>query len=174
MAPDSTLNTIFDNTYTIVYNINMLIKLGTELSKAREHMGVSLQAIADNAKISAAYIQKLERGEVTTPSPRVLRRLASSLSLPYLELMKLAGYLDKEELAEAHLFEPSPRPHPLASQKLTVKGVRAILRKWELREGKVLVVEDASTASLVVVARDLKDRDDKIAVLEEVIRKLRT
>lgn len=46
-------------------------------------------------------------------------------------------------------------------------------RTWKLRKGKVLVVEDASTASLVVVARDLKDRDDKIAALEEVVRKLR-
>ena len=46
-------------------------------------------------------------------------------------------------------------------------------RTWKLREGDVLVVEDATTASLVVVARDLKDRDDKIAVLEEVLRKLR-
>jgi hypothetical protein len=44
---------------------------------------------------------------------------------------------------------------------------------WELREGKVLVVEDAKTASLVVVAKDLKDRNDKVAVLEEIIRKLR-
>jgi thiamine phosphate synthase YjbQ (UPF0047 family) len=43
---------------------------------------------------------------------------------------------------------------------------------WKLREGKVLVVEDASTASLVIVARDLKDQHDKIAVLEEVLRKL--
>jgi len=45
---------------------------------------------------------------------------------------------------------------------------------WELRNGKVLVVEDASTASLVVVARDLNDRDDKIAALEEVLRKLKS
>ncbi len=47
-------------------------------------------------------------------------------------------------------------------------------RRWELREGKVLVIEDANTASLVVVARDLKDRDDKVAALEEVLRKLRS
>jgi len=47
-------------------------------------------------------------------------------------------------------------------------------RTWKLRNGEVLVVEDASTASLVVVAKGLKDRDDKIAVLEEVLRKLRT
>ena len=33
---------------------------------------------------------------------------------------------------------------------------------WELRDGKVLVVEDASTASLVIVAKDLKDRADKV------------
>jgi hypothetical protein len=49
-----------------------------------------------------------------------------------------------------------------------------VSQTWELREGKVLVVEDAKTASLVVVAKDLKDRDDKVAVLEAIIRKLRT
>jgi DNA/RNA-binding domain of Phe-tRNA-synthetase-like protein len=46
-------------------------------------------------------------------------------------------------------------------------------RTWNLRDGKVLVVEDANTASLVIVARDLKDRDDKVAALEEVLRMLR-
>ena len=55
-----------------------------------------------------------------------------------------------------------------------MKEVGAVSHTWELTEGKVLVVEDANTASLVVVARDLKDRDDKIAVLEEILLKLRT
>jgi hypothetical protein len=45
---------------------------------------------------------------------------------------------------------------------------------WELRKGKVLVVEDASTASLVVVARDLKDREDKVAALQEVLQSLQS
>jgi hypothetical protein len=45
---------------------------------------------------------------------------------------------------------------------------------WQLRSGKVKVVEDASTASLVVIARDLKDRDEKVAVLEEIVRKMKT
>ena len=44
---------------------------------------------------------------------------------------------------------------------------------WEIREGKVTVVEDASTASLVVIARDLKDRDEKVAVLEEIVRRMK-
>jgi hypothetical protein len=50
---------------------------------------------------------------------------------------------------------------------------RTMSRKWKLRKGKVLVVEDADTASLVIVARDLKNREDKIAALEEVLRKMR-
>ena len=47
-------------------------------------------------------------------------------------------------------------------------------RTWELQKGKVLVVEDANTASLVIVARDLKGQEDKIAALEEVLRKMRS
>jgi len=57
---------------------------------------------------------------------------------------------------------------------LLKKEVGTVSHTWELRDGKVLVVEDASTASLVVVARDLKDLDDKVAVLEEILRKLRS
>lgn len=45
-------------------------------------------------------------------------------------------------------------------------------RQWKLRKGTVLVVEDAKTASLVIVARELKDRTDKIAALQEVLEAL--
>jgi bacterioferritin (cytochrome b1) len=44
---------------------------------------------------------------------------------------------------------------------------------WELQEGKVLVVEDADTASLVIVGKHLKDREDKITALEEVLQNMR-
>jgi len=47
-------------------------------------------------------------------------------------------------------------------------------RTWKLRKGNVIVVEDANTASLVIVAKDLKDRTDKVSALEEVIHKLRS
>ena len=39
-------------------------------------------------------------------------------------------------------------------------------------KGQVTVVEDARTASLVIVARDLKNRREKVAALEEVLRQL--
>ena len=104
----------------------MLVELGTELRNARDQLGASLQSVADTAKISAAYLQKLERGEVDTPSPRVLRRLASSVGLPYLRLMELAGYLDEAELAEARSRGLLPRPHPLAGRQLTPEEWRAV------------------------------------------------
>jgi hypothetical protein len=47
-------------------------------------------------------------------------------------------------------------------------------RKWKLRKGNILVVEDAKTASLVIVARGLKDLSEKITVLKEVLAKFET
>jgi transcriptional regulator with XRE-family HTH domain len=110
----------------MVYNPLMLSELAAELRRAREQLGVSLQAIADPAKISVAYLQKLERGLVGSPSPHVLRRVASSAGVPYLRLMELAGYLDEDEVAAARERETTPRPHPLAEQKLSQGEWRAV------------------------------------------------
>ena len=97
----------------------MLADLGKELRRARDQKGASLEAVAAPAKISAAYLHKLEHGGVDSPSPRVLARLAVVLDTSYLRLLVLAGYLDEEQLAMASLRDPSLHPHPLAAQQLT-------------------------------------------------------
>ena len=104
----------------------MLTELGSELQTARKEKGLSLEAVAGPAKISAAYLHKLERGVVNSPSPRVLARLAVSSGISYLRLMELAGYLDEEQLARARLREPSAHPHPLAGQQLTPEEWQAV------------------------------------------------
>jgi transcriptional regulator with XRE-family HTH domain len=104
----------------------MLIKLGNELRKARERKGVSLEAVAGPAKISAAYLHKLERGVVQSPSPRVLARIAVVLEISYMHLLELAGYLDEEQFAKARRREPSTQAHPLASQQLTPEEWQAV------------------------------------------------
>ena len=104
----------------------MLDDLGKALKKAREKKGVSLDAVAGPAKISASYLHKIERGGVSSPSPRVLARIALALDVSYLHLMELAGYLDEMQLAEVGAREPSPRPHPLADQQLTTDEWRAV------------------------------------------------
>jgi hypothetical protein len=44
-----------------------------------------------------------------------------------------------------------------------------VSQKWKLRNVNILVVEDAQTASLVIVARELKDLSEKITLLKEVL-----
>jgi transcriptional regulator with XRE-family HTH domain len=95
----------------------MLQELGRELRHARKGRRASLETVANGAKISAPYLLKLERGEVGSPSPRVLARVAAALDVPYLRLMELAGYLDEADLAA--IRTRAPRPHPLRDQTLS-------------------------------------------------------
>lgn len=67
-------------------------RLGRELSSARLSAKRSLRDVAGESDISAAYLQKLERGRVEGPSPKVLRRLATVLGIEYQRLMELVGY----------------------------------------------------------------------------------
>jgi|ERR1017187_6274061 transcriptional regulator with XRE-family HTH domain len=84
------------------------VSLGSELRRIREFRGVSLKSVAEPAEISPAYLLKLERDDVQSPSPHVLRRLAERLDVSYLELMTLAGY----ETTESR--RPRPRVGVLA------------------------------------------------------------
>lgn len=73
------------------------VELGRQLRELREFKGLSLKRIAEPAKISAAYLQKLERGEVKDPSPHILYRLSGVLDVPYADLMRLANYIVPRE-----------------------------------------------------------------------------
>jgi transcriptional regulator with XRE-family HTH domain len=71
--------------------VNSGERLGQALRRGRGAR--SLQEVSGPARISTAYLHKLEAGGVRNPSPRVLERLAETLELPYWELMELAGYV---------------------------------------------------------------------------------
>jgi transcriptional regulator with XRE-family HTH domain len=68
-------------------------ELGAELKAVRDVKGLSLAAVAEPAEMSATYLQKLERGDVESPSPHRLHRLAEALDVSYMKLMELAGYI---------------------------------------------------------------------------------
>jgi len=76
-------------------------ELGAELRAVRDVKGLSLAAVAGPAEMSATYLQKLERGEVESPSPHRLHRLAEVLDISYNRLMELAGYLVPTEVDES-------------------------------------------------------------------------
>lgn len=97
-------------------------ELGEELFKVRKMKGLTLAAVAAKAGCSAAYLQKLERGEVQAPSPHQLHGLAKALEVPYEELMSLAGYLrprgeqDGEPRAE-NLLAVALKGEPLTDEE---------------------------------------------------------
>ena len=67
-------------------------ELAVRLRGLRDLRGLSLRGTAEPAGISPAYLQKLERGAVESPSPHALHALAEVLDTPYSDLMALAGY----------------------------------------------------------------------------------
>jgi transcriptional regulator with XRE-family HTH domain len=78
--------------------------LGDELKMMRQVQQLSLAAVAEPAKISPAYLQKLETGLVKNPSPRVLMRLAEVLQCEYDRLMALAGYVKEGSMKKSGKF----------------------------------------------------------------------
>lgn len=108
--------------------------LGRELADARAARSASLKAVGLAAQISAAYLQKLERGLVESPSPRILRALAEHLELPYERLMRLAGYT-------------TPTPEPRGTGMLT-----QALRSARLSHGEERAV--AAFVELLVNQRE--------------------
>ncbi len=96
-------------------------RLGRELASARTTAQRSLRDVAGAAQISAAYLQKLERGQVDEPSPKILGRLAAQLKLDYRRLMELAGYE-----VPSNRRQPSTLESRFAGAELTQAEERAV------------------------------------------------
>jgi transcriptional regulator with XRE-family HTH domain len=73
---------------------------GALLKQAREVRELSAIDAARAARISPAYLSKLENDAVKKPSPHVLQQLSEALAVPYAELMRLSGYRVPGETAE--------------------------------------------------------------------------
>lgn len=96
--------------------------LGDTLRALRELKGKSLKAVAEPADISTAYLLKLEKGQVSSPSPHVLHRLSEELDTPYMGLMRLAGYVVPDESSA----RAGAMALALSSQDLTEEEARAV------------------------------------------------
>ncbi len=100
-------------------------QLAEELKALRKLRGVSLAAVAEPAKISVAYLQKLENGVVKNPSPRVLMRLAEVLDCSYERLMELADYVPAKPTGPSG--KPSFLEAALRNEELSDEEQRAVL-----------------------------------------------
>ena len=97
-------------------------RLGNTLRTARKLKGKSLKAVAEPAGISTAYLLKLEKGQVESPSPHILHRLAGELGIDYLDLMRKAGYMVPDENGTSG----GRLAHALSGEELTEDEERAL------------------------------------------------
>jgi len=79
----------------------MIPNIGNYIRKIREDHGGkgfwSLSAVAQRASISHSYLSQLETGQVEQPLPRILKKLADALRIPYTEILYAAGYLSPQK-----------------------------------------------------------------------------
>jgi len=66
--------------------------IGAVLRQAREVRQLSAGDAARAARISPAYLNRLENDAVRKPSPHVLHQLSEALAVPYNDLLRLSGY----------------------------------------------------------------------------------
>ena len=108
-------------------------QLGDEIRAARERLGSSTQVAADRAQISTGYLNKLESGQVGSPSPRVLHRLAAVLEIDYWTLMRLAEYVTPDyDGAGERMPDLPPAGGPAPTNARIVELLETVL--GELRE----------------------------------------
>lgn len=93
--------------------------LGQRLREVRGLRGRSLRDVAEEADISPAYLQKLEKNQVKNPSPNVLHALAEVLDVPYSILMRLAGYVVPKDGPGRRPLGEGVLTHALSSEELT-------------------------------------------------------
>ena len=106
--------------------IGRLKELGEELAAVRKLKRLSRESVARPAKISAAYLQKLEAGVVKNPSPRVLHRVGGVLDISYGKLMELAGYAAPEAEPANRARPTSPLEEALIAEPLSEDELRAV------------------------------------------------
>ncbi len=102
--------------------------LGEQLREVRALRDISMKAVAEPAEISTAYLQKLERDEVKTPSPHILYRLAEVLRVPYPRLMALAGYVVPSTGEQPGGEPQNLLAHALSSEDLSDDEQRELAR----------------------------------------------
>ncbi len=73
-----------------------LKKLGLYIKEIRERKGFGTNQFAAKIDVSPSYITKLEKGNVATVHPYLLKRVADGLRIDYKELYRIVDYLEQE------------------------------------------------------------------------------
>jgi HTH-type transcriptional regulator, competence development regulator len=103
------------------------VSLSDELRDIRKLRGYSLREVEEATGISNAYLSQLERGDAQKPSPDKLEALGKFYKVPYTDLMRAAGYLQKTDKADSKEHTSAVQA-ALMSAKLTSEEEDAVVK----------------------------------------------
>jgi transcriptional regulator with XRE-family HTH domain len=105
------------------------VSLAKVLHDIRTLRGKSLRQVEDATGISNAYLSQLERGDAQKPSPDKLQALAKYYDVPYTDLLRAAGYLQRSEKpANTSKEHTSAVQAALMSAELTPEEEAAVVK----------------------------------------------
>ena len=108
----------------------MSAKLARNLRELRENAGLSQNALATRADVSAAFVNKLEAGEYNTLSIDKSRNLAQGLGMTFRDFLEAVGMLDDGATPNADLALASA----LRKRKFTDGQVQKVVSYVEFVE----------------------------------------
>ncbi len=73
--------------------------VGFYLKKQRAKLSLSLNAVCEQTGITTTRLNRIERDQVSEPSPDVLKKLAVLYQVDLIYLYKLAGYLENTDIS---------------------------------------------------------------------------
>jgi len=100
------------------------ISLGEIIRQQRVTIPLTLQELADQARVSPSHLGRIERGE-RFPSARILRKIAKPLGFEEDELFTLAGYLSPQHgtISESQPSYSGGRLDPYVSKVLAQEPI---------------------------------------------------
>lgn len=141
-----------------------MTQLGPQLRERRNAQKFSLREVERRSGINSGYLSQLERGDIASPTPSVLQKVAKAYDVPFQIVMRWAGYVEDGLSANAQ------RALSVLGDDFTDQEVEALKAVLDVMRSKEAALFSSVHRTHLVLAEDEVDviRAHAIALLREV------
>ncbi|RIJ64123.1 helix-turn-helix domain-containing protein [Rummeliibacillus sp. POC4] len=134
-----------------------MTEFGRYIKQVREEKRMTLNQVALYSEISAAQLSRIENGKRGVPKPSTIEKISQALKVDYNELMRVAGYIEKDNSDLPKLTKKDERDVAKDLEKI-ISGLEGHNNGYAQFDGQT--IEDM----------DDEDRELLIASLEQSMR----
>lgn len=111
-----------------------LPELSAALRAHRSRAGMTVRQLAQKSGLTSSTLSRLETGQIETPRPEHLQRLARALDVDIEDLYAVAGYLMPEGLPELRPYLRAKYGLPDQAARQLDEYFQALRDKWNQQE----------------------------------------